>query len=335
MNNKPMSELSTMLREMDRRLPLARHIHHDLGLSWEYIAPVFFKSRSGFTEAERFALTLPEIEPAELMARYDKQIQQCFLSWSAHQRDRAKRLLALWKEKRPIYLAALEQKRSLDSLTLTEDELAQENDWLQWQEAVKRLTVLEKVRPAFGALEKGQALKLAYHYEGYAALGYLPFLGCIAIMTKTAQWELKEHMDAMTTTTAENLALLVRNAGAISHCVAIRYKNGSEERGGMATAWKKFEAQAQEHGYFDLLTVAVLLLSFQIGDIESHELDMVMTYAFCLTSEQRRYVLEMAKGMLTAGNLREPHKAAELAELFVADDMEQYMEGLLGIEPLA
>ncbi|MDU3679303.1 MAG: hypothetical protein E7G07_04675 [Flavonifractor plautii] len=331
MDNKPIPELSTMLREMDRRLPLARKIYHEIGLPWEYIAPVFFSSKSGFTEAKRYTSSLPDVNPAELIQRYDEAITNYAGDRLTKRPGPSSKVKELWKEKRPVYLAALEQKRSLDSLTLTEDELAQENDWLQWQEAVKRLTVLEKVRPAFVALEKGQALKLAYHYEGYAALGYLPFLGCIAIMTETAQWELKEHMDAMTTTTAENLALLVRNAGAISHCVAIRYKNGSEERGGMATAWKKFEAQAQEHGYFDLLTVAVLLLSFQIGDIESHELDMVMTYAFCLTSEQRRYVLEMAKGMLTAGNLREPHKAAELAELFMADDMEQCMEGLLGL----
>ena len=335
MNSRPTPELSAMLRELEKRLPLARNIHHDLELPWEYIAQVFFKSRSGFTEEERYTSFLPDVKATELIQRYDEAVANYVGDRVTAHPDWSMDVKALWEEKRPAYLAALEQKRSLDSMTLTEDELALENDWIEWREAMNRLIILEKVKPAFEALEKGRALKLARHYEGYAALGYLPFLGCISVMTPAAQQELKARMDAMQSTAGEHLARLTGSGGAIPHCVAIRYKDYSGDRGGKVTVWKEFEAQAQAHGYFDLLTVAVLFLCFQIDDIAPHELDMVMTYAFCLSDEQRRDVLETAKGMLTAGNLREPHTAAELTDLFAADDMEQYMERLLGIDPIA
>lgn len=324
-------KLKAMYLNHIKKLPTFVTFNDEFDVSWDIIAGCFNMTRNGFKRHRETAHTWLK-SYGELMKVFEDAVNEQAKVFDRLQPNRAKNLRRDWSKNKARYRELLENAHEADEWFFFRDETDHIEIWLKERRCIE---LLEKVKPAFEKLELGRALKLAFHYEGYAALGYLPFLGCIAVMTPAAQAELKGEMDAMTAPAAEHLALLARNAGTISHCVAIRYEDSSRENWGMSAAWREFKAQAQAHGNFNLLTVAVLLLFFHIDDIEPHELDMVMTYAFCLTSEQRRDALEMAKGMLTAGNLREPHKAAELAELFAADDMEQYMEQLLGIDPIA
>lgn len=323
-------KLKVMYAEAIEKLPTVETFNRDLHVSWEKIAEQFKMTRNGFDRHRTTAHNRQSYN--QLFEIYECAVEEQARALDMTQPKRAEKLRKTWNENKARYRELLEQAQEADEWFTFMDDMDRIEARL---DEYYRATVLAKVKPAFEKLELARALKLAFHYEGYAALGYLPFLGCLSVMTPETQAELKGRMDAMTAPAAEHLALLVRNTGAIPHCVAIRYEDSSKEFWGKTAAWREFESQARGHGYFDLLTVAVLLLFFRIDDIAPYELDMVMTYAFCLTGEQRRDVLEMAKDMLTARNLQEPRAAAELAELFAADDMEQYMEGLLGIDPIA
>lgn len=323
-------KLKEMYQEAIEKVPTVEMFNREFHVSWEHIAEQFKMTRNGFDKHRTVAHNLQPYY--KLFEIYAKAVEEQATVLAVTQPKRAEKILKTWSENSVRYRELLEKAQEADEWFVameSMDRIAAQLD------EYYRATVLAKVKPAFEKLEQARALKLAFHYEGYAALGYLPFLGCLAVMTTEAQAELKKRMDAMTAFAAEHLDLLVRNVGAIPHCVAIRYENSSKEYWGTLAAWREFKTQAQAHGYFDFLTVAVLLLYFRIDDIEPDELDMVMTYAFCLTGAQREQVLDEAKAMLTAANLRAPHTADELVELFAADDMMDYMERLLGIDPIA
>lgn len=355
-NSNPQAILA-WLRQAEADLPTAEKIHAEIGLSWEVIASVYACSKNDVNQfahlvPQQFYLSPPEEAPDIVLSIWDKAINTYCMERMAQQPGRSEQVQTNWRKLRPKYERALKivscilpdysvtqyvRERNpnyvpgyeieYDPDDIAYDIIAEEN----------RQKLLKKMRPLFDALTSKQQRSLTAYYEGYAALFSLEFVVCLSIFRVETKQSLKRKLDAMAVehTASSQLRMMLNRASVLKSCKALLDTAEKDinipVREREKSLWDRFVYWCEHSIYEDTLNMAIMLERFPLWEKKPWELELCMTYAFCLTLDQKKKVMEDTKALLTVENILPGCNVKDIA-IFIEgrrrsqEILEQYFE---------